>query len=72
MRRDSVIEVSLRIGLVLLILTACSSHADRDRPHAEPPTVGPRVAMDLPVPEARDYEALVRKLYQDEPDYETR
>jgi len=66
--------VSLRVSLVSLVslVVACSSHADREPAKTETPTVGPRVALELPAPEARDYEGLVRKLYKDEPDYETR
>ncbi|CAN5153116.1 hypothetical protein BH11MYX1_BH11MYX1_04230 [soil metagenome] len=66
--------VSPRVVLVLLLLSACSSHGDRDRERSntETPIVAPRVTMALPVPEARDYEGLVRTLYKDEPDYETR
>jgi len=47
-------------SLLLLPLLACSSRA----PHPE--------SRAVPEPAARDYEALVRKLYADEPDYEKR
>jgi hypothetical protein len=48
----------LLVGLTLL--GGCSRRAEAPRP-----------APPIPL-EARDYEALVRKLYADEPDYETR
>jgi hypothetical protein len=46
---------------------ACSSHGGDPAPTVDrpPPAV-------MPAPELRDYEALVRKLYSDEPDYERR
>jgi hypothetical protein len=55
----------IRTIIIASILVACSSHHDAPRPSERPTPV-------LPAPEIRDYEALVRKLYSDEPDYERR